>query len=260
MSISERVNERRIGMSQNMLVGMSCTGRVSRPAGILWRIAVCMFSLPLLPMQAAQAQDAEAAWVTDQFEVTMRTGQDTSKAIVRMLKSGTRVERLERPAGSDYSRVRTGSGAEGWVLNRYLLTRPPARVTQPDIERQLQQSQQKVRQLQGEVRTLTQERSQLQRQLDDSQNTGESVQQQLDDVRKLSSNVIQIEDQNKQLRQRLIDNERALDELKAENSRLASSSNREWFVIGAMVIMFGMSVGLIVPRIRWRKKSSWGDL
>jgi len=220
--------------------------------------AMLLLCLVLLPVPDADAQSAEAAWVTDEFEVTMRTGQDRSKAIVRMLKSGTRVERLER--ASDYSRVRTGGGAEGWVLNRYLLTRPPARVTLPDIEKRLQQAQEQRKQLEQQVRTLTQERTELQRTLSQLQNSGEDVQKQLDDVRKLSSNVIQIDEQNKQLRQRLIDNERALDELKAENSRLGSRSNREWFVIGAMVIMFGILVGLILPRIRWRKKSSWGDL
>jgi len=216
--------------------------------------------LVLIALTPALAQEAESVWVTDQFEVTMRTGQDRSKAIVLMLKSGTRVDRLERPQGSDYSRVRTGSGAEGWVLNRYLLTKPPARVTQPDIERRLQQSQEQRKKLQSEVQTLSQERAELQRQLNQLQTSGEDVQDELANVRKLSSNVIQIDDQNKQLRQRLIDNERALDELKGDNSRLASRSNREWFVIGAMVIMFGIVVGLILPRIRWRKKSSWGDL
>lgn len=232
---------------------------LSRP-GMKALVGTLLVCVTLSPSFQARAQEGEAAWVTDQFEVTMRTGQDTRKAIVRMLKSGTRVERLERPPGSDYSRVRTGGGAEGWVLNRYLLSRPPARVTQPDIERRLQQSEAQRKQLQGEVRTLTQERDELQRQLNEERISGEGVQKQLADVRKLSSNVIQIDDQNKQLRQRLIDNERTLDELKAENSRLASRSNREWFVIGAMVIVFGMLVGLILPRIRWRKKSSWGDL
>ena len=212
------------------------------------------------PAPDVSAQAAENAWVTDQFEVTMRTGQDKSKTIVRMLKSGTRVERVERPPGSDYSRVRTGSGAEGWVLNRYLLTRPPARITLPDVEQRLQQAQEQRKELQQQVRILTDERTQLQRQLNELENTGDGVQKELADVRKLSSNVIQIDDQNQQLRQRLVDNERAVDELKAENSRLGSRSNREWFVIGAMVIMFGISVGLILPRIRWRKKSSWGDL
>ena len=217
-------------------------------------------SLATFPAPDVSAQEAENAWVTDQFEVTMRTGQDKSKTIVRMLKSGTRVERVERPPGSDYSRVRTGSGAEGWVLNRYLLTRPPARITLPDVEQRLQQAQEQRKELQQQVRILTDERTQLQSQLNELENTGDGVQKELADVRKLSSNVIQIDDQNQQLRQRLVDNERAVDELKAENSRLGSRSNREWFVIGAMVIMFGISVGLILPRIRWRKKSSWGDL
>ena len=54
--------------------------------------------------------------------------------------------------------------------------------------------------------------------------------------------------------------EQALEDAKAENRRLASRSNREWFVIGALVVIFGILVGLILPRIRWKKKSSWGEL
>ena len=115
--------------------------------------------------------------MTDQFEVTMRTGQDRNKAIVRMLKSGTRVERLERPPGSDYSRVRSGSGAEGWVLNRYLLTRPPARVTLARC-RKASAARRRISasKLERQVRTLTEERTELQRQLSQLQNSGEDIQ------------------------------------------------------------------------------------
>ena len=86
------------------------------------------------------------------------------------------------------------------------------------------------------------------------------LQKELDEIRRLSSSVIETNEQNKQLRKRLIDNELSLDELKAENGRLAARSNREWFVIGALVVIFGIGIGLILPRIRWRRKSRWGEL
>ncbi|MFQ5610278.1 MAG: TIGR04211 family SH3 domain-containing protein, partial [Woeseiaceae bacterium] len=76
----------------------------------------------------------------------------------------------------------------------------------------------------------------------------------------LSSNTVQIDAENRQLRQALAETEGALEDARAESRRLASRSNREWFVIGALVVMFGILVGLILPRIRWRKKSSWGEL
>ncbi|MEQ9563603.1 MAG: TIGR04211 family SH3 domain-containing protein, partial [Woeseiaceae bacterium] len=69
----------------------------------------------------------EPAWISDQFEVMLRTGPSTGNAIQLMLNSGARLEVLERDAESGYSRVRTSGGTEGWVLTRYLMGEPAAR-------------------------------------------------------------------------------------------------------------------------------------
>ena len=61
---------------------------------------------------------AQSAWVSDQFEVTLRSGPSTSNAIERMLPSGTEVEILERNTELGYARVRTQAGTEGWMLLR----------------------------------------------------------------------------------------------------------------------------------------------
>ena len=41
---------------------------------------------------------AESAWVSDEFEVTLRSGPSTGNAIQLMVGSGTRLEVLERDA------------------------------------------------------------------------------------------------------------------------------------------------------------------
>ena len=79
-------------------------------------------------------------------------------------------------------------------------------------------------------------------------------------MRRLSANVIKIDSQNKSLRQTLAETQATVERLQADNKRLGSRANREWFIIGALVIIVGMLIGLILPRVRWRKKSSWGDL
>ena len=86
-----------------------------------------------------------------------------------------------------------------------------------------------------------------------------SLQEQLDEIRELSTDAIQLDEQNKRLKQQLIDNERRVDELEAENRELSARSNREWFIVGAAVVVFGILLGLIIPRLRWQKKSSWSD-
>ena len=77
--------------------------------------------LVLLPIAQAGAQ---TVWVSDQFEVMLRSGPSTSNAIERMLPSGTQLEVLERNADAGYARVRTNAGTEGWVLSRYLMSEP----------------------------------------------------------------------------------------------------------------------------------------
>ena len=55
-----------------------------------------------------------------------------------------------------------------------------------------------------------------------------------------------------------LENEHTL--LSQETQMLRDSSDREWFLNGAGVIIFGIIIGLIAPRLRTRKKSSWGSL
>ena len=64
---------------------------------------------------------AQSAWVTDQFEITLRSGPSTSNAIQLMVGSGMRLDVLERDADSGYTRVRTPGGTEGWVLTLSLI-------------------------------------------------------------------------------------------------------------------------------------------
>ena len=218
---------------------------------------LCLFAPGISAQQNSQGKQR---WVSDQFEITMRTGKGVNREIIRVLPSGATVELLDADPSSAYSRVRTTGGTEGWVLDRYLLTSPPAKIRLPDVEARLTKSEDQRRQLERETSNLRRERAQLQRQAGQLEQSATGLRKELDEIRRLSSSVIEVDEQNKELRQRLINNEQVLDEVKAENSRLAARSNREWFVIGALVVIAGIMIGLILPRIRWGKKSGWGEL
>ena len=87
--------------------------------------------LLLIAIPVAQAEDR---WVTDEFEVMLRTGKSNSQSIVRQLKSGTKVEVLAADKAAGYTQVRIGSGAEGWVLSRYLKRGPTTQLLLPNVE------------------------------------------------------------------------------------------------------------------------------
>ena len=219
----------------------------------------CIFTLTLLVLLAIPVVQAEDRWVTDEFEVMMRTGKSNSQSIVRQLKSGTQVEVLAEDKAAGYTQVKVGSGAEGWVLSRYLKRGPTAKILLPNLEARLKKSEAATGELRREITELKRERQKLQNQVAELQSTGSSVQQQLDRVTKLSAGTIQVDDQNRQLKKRLVEGDQQIELLENENRRLGSRANREWFLVGGAVLVLGLLLGLILPRISWKKKSSWSD-
>lgn len=200
----------------------------------------------------------QTRYVSDQLEVTLRTGPSTRNTIVRILTSGAQVEVLESDPESGYSRVQVGQ-AEGWVLTRFLDDQPVARDRLQVAQRQLTAAREELAALEEQLASTQGSLSETQAKLDDAQGANTDMSAELTDIRSASANAIQLRDQNKSLRQRVIDMEREMNRVAMENRELASRANREWFVIGAAVLIVGMLLGIIVPRLKPRRRSSWGD-
>lgn len=202
------------------------------------RIVVLLFCL--LPAAVL----AETRFI--ELEVTLRSGQGTGFSIVRMVRSGTPVEVLEQNPGSGYSRVRVPGGTEGWVLSRYLTDSPVGAEA-------LVAARQRVDQLSRENRELIEERNRL-------MSEGDNIAGELARLKDLSANAISLEESNQRLQVALKRSEKTMEELRADNDRLGSTSRRDWFLSGAGVLVAGLLFGLILPRIRWRRRRQWNDL
>ncbi len=212
-------------------------------------LACGAFSLPLA--------QAEPVWVSDQFEIMLRTGPSNNNAIQRMLSSGTKLETLETDSTTGYSRVQTMAGTEGWVLTRYLMGEPPAR--------------EQLRRLSSQLTNVTAEGSSMSTQLDAIQREyraanlrlGASVserdelQAELGEIKRTAADVLSINSQNQNLRQQLTDAEIEINILEDENESISAASTRSWFISGALVLFGGILLGLILPRMRFQRKSRY---
>lgn len=200
---------------------------------------------------------AETSWVSDQFEITMRSGPSTENAIILMLPSGTALEVLERDEESGYARVQTASGRDGWVLSRYLMSRPPARQQVADLTEQLNRARSRGDSLSGQFEAVKLQQEDTAAQLRSLQQEKSALSGELEDVRRVSADVLAINEDNQELRQRLSDTEIKLNMLEEENHALRSRQNRDWFIAGAAVLFVGMLMGLVIPRIRLRRRSRY---
>jgi SH3 domain protein len=198
------------------------------------------FMLLLLPLVSL----AETQFV--EVEVTLRRGQGTNYGIVRMIRSGTPVDVLESDTASGYTKIRMPGGTEGWILTRYLMAEPATR-------KELVASQQRVDRMTRENRELIGERNRLSSEAD-------ALAEELARLKNLSTNAIALEEANKRFEANASRDQKTIQNLEAENDRLSGTTTREWFLVGGGVLFFGLLLGLILPRIRWRRKRSWSDL
>lgn len=199
---------------------------------------------------------AETNYVSDQLEVTLRSGKSTSHSILRMLRSGTPVEVLEQDKESGYSLIRA-QGKEGWVLTRYLMKGPVPRDQLAEAQKKLAELELENRKMMTATQALNEEKGNIEKQRSTIDDDYRKVSQELAEIKRTASSALAIDSENKDLKSRLVALERNLQTLQQENESLKDRTARDWFMVGAGVVLLGILVGLIIPRLRWRKKSSW---
>ncbi len=200
---------------------------------------------------------AESAWVTDQFEVTLRSGPSTSNAIQLMLGSGRELEVLERDPDTGYTRVRTAGGTEGWVLTRYLMREPSAREQLQNLTRQLTSAQSQGSSLNSQLGAIRSEYDTAKKTISDLERDKERLETELSEIKRTAANVLSINSRNKELHEELAAAETRVGVLEQENRALMSQTTRYWFMTGALVLVVGIILGIWLPRIRWQRRSRY---
>lgn len=209
---------------------------------------------------AAAIYAAPVRFITDELKVMLRSGTSTRHQIVQQIASGTAVTVLDSDAQTGYTKVRTPSGNVGWVLTRYLSNSAPPRQQLAITEKKLSELENTVNQLRRELGTAGTQRNTAEQQLQKLTEANATLTQQLAEIRRISGNAVQMAEQNRELKNRITELDRENQLMRQENVSLKDRSKRDWFIVGAIVVVFSMLFGILLTRIRWRKRSSWGDL
>ncbi|BCX89005.1 SH3 domain protein [Methylomarinovum tepidoasis] len=218
---------------------------------------VLIFLLAWLP---AIVLAAETAYVTDRVEVLVRTGKGTQYKILRRLPSGYPVTVLERDRNSGYSRIRLRDGTEGWILTRYLSDQPSARQQLAQVQAALERLRQENAALKKELAELKSQQGSLSSERAQLAQRSAQLEAELQRIRNAAAHALEIQDERNRLRERVADLERQLKQLQLENQALSRENSQRWFLIGAGVLGGGILLGLILPRLGWRRKRGWDSL
>lgn len=200
---------------------------------------------------------AATRYVSDELSINMRRGPGTGYRISELLSAGDRLTTLSEANG--WTQVRTAEGSTGYVLTRFLSEQAAARTriaTMQEQTGQFQEENEQLKQQLEEVRSGSQELTDTKATL---QSENEDLKQRLQQLRETSADAVRISDENEKFREELLsmrsDNER----LRHENAAL--QSRRDGMKIGALIMIGGILIGLVLPLFRrQRKSSSWDSL
>lgn len=230
---------------------MASIPMIKKPLAKLTLLLLCLLG-------AVASAAAETRYVVDQLIITVRSGQSTQHQILKTVPSGTALELLE--TGESYSRVRTPDGTEGWVLNQYITATPTAKLQLAEAQRKLAKLEQENAQLKSELKNVSGKEAVLSKEQKDLSRDNKKLNEELEHLRRVAAKPLKLENENQQLKKEFLELENAHELLRQENQMLSDSSDREWFLNGAGVIILGIIIGLVAPKLRTRKKSSWGSL
>lgn len=198
---------------------------------------------------------AQTAYVSDVLYITLRTGKDDSFRIIKSLKSGTKMEIIEKDG--TYAMVRLEDGTEGWVQERFIIDEPTNELKLASVERKLERVQTESSQLKEKYDKTRSELKDTEKERKTLASKATKLEKQNTEFQDVAARPIQLDRENKELRTKNAELTKEMAELKAENDELRGAENRDWFLTGAGVVLLGVLIGLVVPRLKLRRQSSW---
>lgn len=201
---------------------------------------------------------AKTVYVTDSMKFTLRSSESNRSKILKMLPSGTALTLINENNNTHYSKVRTNSGVEGYILTRHTLNKPISSWYLNKANKQLEA-------LKQESELIKQELAQLKGKNDETLNTNQTLSkerdqlsQELDNLRLTAANAVQLKHDRDQSRKKIITLSNELKEVTHENQMLKDSANQDWFLYGGILSLIGVILGFILPKLSWhRKTSNW---
>lgn len=218
--------------------------------------------LLLLALPATQTLHAQSTtYVSDEVFVVLHRGPGAEYRWVAKLTPGTELQAGRRSDDGDWTEVTTTRGTSGWVRSEFLSTQKPAQVLLPDALARAEQMASRNAELSAQLQTLQEERVDMLNRLNSTEGDLGSVADELANLKQISGKAVQLDEDNRRLVEVSENLRSEVEMLEAENQRLQDKLSNEDFINGALAVLLGVIITLVVPRLwpKRRKNSSWGS-
>jgi SH3 domain protein len=199
---------------------------------------------------------ADKAYVTDSFEITLRTGPSTSNKIVGMLTSGQPLEVLSTEGEWSFVRL-PGNDREGWAVSRYLISRLPWEMQAKALQEELARLQTKLGQTEKDLGAVSHQSQDLTAELKRKTQDLDRLQKQYSELQRGAEGYVKLKTLYAAMEKNLATTQNELVKVVKENENIKSSQLNKWFLNGALVLLCGLLIGTLAGRQQKRRRSSF---
>ena len=193
---------------------------------------------------------ASTAYVTDSFTIGLRTGPSLDHKIIKFLSSGEQVEILDTQDGWDNVQVVGHEPEEikGWVLSRYLIDRVPWEQQAKALNGENAQIKEQLAGVEKDLAQAESHEKELRSKLQETTETLNKIQGKYGELQKAAPHYLK-------LKLAYNSGQKTIQRLTKENEQLKSSQTNRWFALGAVVLLCGLMIGLIMGRQQRKRRS-----
>ena len=215
------------------------------------KVGFWMVLIGLLILPAASV--AETVYVSEDFEITMRTGPGTDRKIISLVQSGKALEILEK--GDEWSMVRDHNGKEGWVLNRYITPNQPCAMVLGRVRQDFDVLTAKYKDLKDNFDNLSTQKKATDADLSQNQKDRDELSAAYETLKKEAADFLKLKQRHKQVSADLEAEKTLAAKLDEENMQLKRSRIIQWVLTGGGIMLVGFFIGLFSSSRRKSRSS-----
>ncbi|MDA8691513.1 TIGR04211 family SH3 domain-containing protein [Candidatus Pseudothioglobus singularis] len=210
-------------------------------------------SPPLVLMLLTLRVSAESyVYITDQLDLPIRSDKSFGNNIIRLLPSGTELSLLQSTEDG-WAQIQFDDTI-GWIKSFYLSPDPAAREKLKKLTRTDNANKLLISKLSGEKEELESQLSTVKQENTDLIVQSSKSQAEKEHIEQIYQDALKLEHENEKLIQEKLQLKAEL-RLAVNNTQIQKdTSSRNWFIVGAIVLFFGMIIGFIVPGLLNRRR------
>jgi SH3 domain protein len=216
-------------------------------------LKVCFFMVLIGLLILPAVSIADTVYVSENFEVTMRTGPGTDRKIIDLVESGKALEMVEK--GDEWSMVRESNGKEGWVLNRYLTANEPCNMVLNRVKQEYDGLSEKYKSLKQNFDQIQAEKKSINADLSQSQQDRDEMSKAYDKLKKDSASYLKLKKRFQEATANLEAEKTRGAKLDEENLQMKRSRIIQWVLTGGGIMLIGFFIGLFSSSRRKSRSS-----